>query len=164
MVDFAYTGPAVPVPDANTTGVSIPLEVSGVGPISGVTFSVDGSTCSTDIGSTTVGIDHTYTGDLVGTLTAPDGTEVLLFDGIDSSGNNVCQAVFDDGAPRSITQAVSTDAPYTGSWRPEGSLASLVSRSADGTWTFFVADLALADIGSVRAFSLHVAGFVGATP
>ncbi len=164
VADFSYAGPAVPIPDASTTGVSIPLEVSGVGPISGVTVSVDGSACSTDIGSTTVGIDHTYTGDLVGGLTAPDGTEVLLFDGIDSSGNNVCQAVLDDGAARSITQAASTDAPYTGSWRPAGSLASLLSHPADGTWTLFVADLVLADTGSVRAFSLHVSGFVGATP
>jgi len=164
VVDFAYTGPAVPIPDSNAEGVSIPLAVSGVGRISGVTFSVDGSACSTDIGATTVGIDHTYTGDLAGTLTAPDGTEVLLFDGIDSSGNNVCQAVFTDGATRSIGQATLADAPYTGDWRPEGSLASLVSKSADGTWTFTVYDLAPADTGSVRAFSLHVAGFVGATP
>lgn len=164
VVDFAYTGPAVPIPDANTEGVAIPLAVSGVGRISGVTFSIDGSACNTDIGSTTVGIDHTYTGDLAGTLTAPDGTEVLLFDGIDGSGNNVCQAVFTDGATRSIGQATLADAPYTGDWRPAGSLASLVSKSADGTWTFTAYDLALADTGSVRAFSLHVAGFVGATP
>jgi uncharacterized repeat protein (TIGR01451 family) len=163
-VDFAYTGPPVAIPDDNDAGVSIPLAVSGVGPVSGVTFSVDGSSCSADIGSTTVGIDHTYTGDLVGTLTAPDGTAVLLFDGIDSSGNNVCQTVFDDGAARSITDAVAADAPYTGSWRPQESLAGLVSHQADGTWTFTVADTALVDTGSVRAFSLHVAGFVGATP
>ncbi|HZB50966.1 MAG TPA: S8 family serine peptidase [Mycobacteriales bacterium] len=164
VADFAYAGPAVPIPDANDEGVSIPLAVSGVGPISGVTFSVDGSACSTDVGSTTVGIDHTYTGDLVGTLTAPDGTEVLLFGGIDGSGDNVCQAVFDDGAARSIGQATSVDAPYTGSWRPAGSLSGLVSHPADGTWTFTVADVAMLDTGSVRAFSLHVAGFVGATP
>jgi uncharacterized repeat protein (TIGR01451 family) len=164
VVDFAYAGPPVAIPDSNEDGVSIPLEVSGVGPIAGVTFSVDGSSCSTDIGSTTVGIDHTYTGDLVGTLTAPDGTAVTLFDGIDGSGNNVCQAVFDDEAARSIATATTTDAPYTGSWRPEQALSSLVGHPADGTWTFQVADMAAADTGSVRAFSLHVAGFVGATP
>ena len=111
-----------------------------------------------------MGIDHTFTGDLVGTLTAPDGTAVTLFDGIDGSGNNVCQAVFDDGAARSITSATSADAPYTGSWRPEEALSSLVSHPADGTWTFNVADTVGIDTGSVRAFSLHVAGFVGATP
>lgn len=164
VVDVAYAGPPVAIPDDNDTGVSIPLEVSGVGPIAAVTFSVDGTACSRDVGSTTVGIDHTYTGDLVGTLTAPDGTAVLLFDGIDGSGENVCQAVFDDGAAQSITDADADDAPYTGSWRPEAPLSSLVSHPGDGTWTFSVVDTAGADTGSVRAFSLHVAGFVDATP
>jgi uncharacterized repeat protein (TIGR01451 family) len=164
VVDVPYTGAPVPIPDDNDTGVSIPLQVSGVGPLSGVTFSVDGTACSTAVGSTTVGIAHTYTGDLLGTLTAPDGTVVTLFDGIDGSGNNVCQTVLDDQAPRSITTATSADAPYTGRWRPEEALSTLVSRPGDGTWTFTVADTAVADTGSVRAFSLHVAGFVGATP
>lgn len=159
VVDVAYTGPAVPIPDANTTGVSFPLTVSDVGRVSRLTFSIDGSACSADIGSTTVGIDHTYTGDLLGTLTGPDGTVVTLFDGIDTSGNNICQAVFDDSATRSITSVVAADAPYTGSWQPEEALAALVTRPGDGTWTFSVADLAGADTGSVRAFSLHLSGY-----
>lgn len=163
-VDVAYTGPPVAIPDNDAAGVSVPLAVSGVGRISGVTFSIDGTACSTDAGATTVGIDHTYTGDLVGTLTAPDGTAVTLFNGIDAVGDNVCQAVFDDAATRSIAEATSDDAPYTGSWRPESPLAALVTHPADGTWTFTVADVAGADTGSLRAFSLHVAGFVGATP
>jgi subtilisin-like proprotein convertase family protein len=159
VVDVAYTGPPVAIPDANQDGVDIPLTVSGVGRVSRVTFSIDGSACSTDPGATTVGIDHTFTGDLVGTLTAPDGTAVTLFDGIDSGGNNVCQAVFDDAATRSISTATSTEAPYTGRWQPEQPLSSLATRVGDGTWTFTVADVFLVDTGSVRAFSLHLSGY-----
>ena len=161
-VDFAYTGPAVPIPDGNLDGVDIPVTVSGVGTLSGATFSIDGTACSTAIGSTTVGLDHTYVGDLVGTLTAPDGTTVTLFDRRGSSGNNFCQTVFDDAATDSIVTATSTDAPFTGSWKPESPLSALVAKAGDGTWTFTVADEASIDTGSVRAFTLHLAGFEGA--
>ncbi len=160
VVDTAYTGPAVAIPDDEPDGVSIPLTVSGVGRVSHATFSVDGSKCTTDEGATTVGIDHTFTGDLVGRLTAPDGTSVELFDGIDSGGNNVCQAVFTDSATRSIDDATDDDAPYTGQWQPTEPLSALVSHQGNGTWHFTVADLASFDTGKVRAFSLHLSGYV----
>ena len=160
--DFAYTGPAVPIPDGNLDGISIPLAVTGVGTLSGATFSIDGTDCSSTEGSTTVGLDHTYVGDLVGTLTAPDGTSVTLFDRAGGSGNNFCQTVFDDAATTPIAAATSSQAPFTGSWQPDSPLSALVAHPGDGTWTFHVADEANIDSGSVRAFSLHLAGFVGA--
>ena len=162
MQDFAYTGPAVPIPDGDIDGVSIPLTVAGVGNLSGATFSIDGTECSATAGSTTVGLDHTYVGDLVGTLTAPDGTTVTLFDRRGSSGNNFCQTVFDDSAAEPIGSATSVDAPFTQAWRPDSPLSALVAHPGDGTWTLHLADEANIDVGSVRAFSLHVAGFVGA--
>jgi hypothetical protein len=85
---------------------------------------------------------------------------VTLFDRRGLDGNNICQAVFDDTAARSITSAESGDAPFTGSWRPESPLAGLTGHSADGTWNFHVVDEAALDVGSVRAFTLHVSGFV----
>jgi uncharacterized repeat protein (TIGR01451 family) len=161
--DFAYTGPAVPIPDNNSAGVTVPLAVTGVGNLSGATFSIDGTVCTTDPGATTVGLDHTFVGDLVGTLAAPDGTTVSLFDrpggGIANSGNNICQAVFDDSATRSIQTVTSAEAPFTGSWQPDSPLSALVGHSGDGTWQFKVADLVGSDVGSVRAFSLHLSGF-----
>jgi subtilisin-like proprotein convertase family protein len=160
VVDVPYAGAPVAIPDDDPTGVSFPLDVTGVGRLSKVTFSIDGTSCTTDEGATTVGIDHTFTGDLSGDLVAPDGTTVSLFSGIDGSGNNICQAVFDDTATRSINDATSDDAPYTGSWQPAQPLSDLVSHQGDGTWTFHVADNAFADTGSVRAFALHVSGYV----
>jgi uncharacterized repeat protein (TIGR01451 family) len=160
--DFAYTGPAVPIPDGDTDGISVPLAVAGVGTLSGVTFSIDGTDCTATAGSTTVGLDHTFVGDLVGTLTAPDGTSVTLFDRRGGSGNNFCQTVFDDSAAEPIGAATSTDNPFSQAWRPDSPLSALVAHAGDGTWTFHVADEANIDTGSVRAFSLHLAGFVGA--
>lgn len=159
--DFAYTGPAVAIPDDNADGVDIPLAVSGVGTLSGATFSIDGTECSAAAASTTVGLDHTYVGDLVGTLAAPDGTTVTLFDQDGGSGNNFCQTVFDDSAARSIATATEADEPFSQAWQPASPLSALVSRPGDGTWTFSVADVAAADTGSVRAFSLHLSGYVG---
>ena len=44
--DFAYTGPAVAIPDADATGASVPLDVSRRRAGEQVTFSVDGTECT----------------------------------------------------------------------------------------------------------------------
>jgi subtilisin-like proprotein convertase family protein len=161
LQDFAYTGPVVAIPDGSNAGVDAPVAVSGIGKVARVTFSIDGTQCSQAVASPLVGLDHTFVGDLVGTLVAPDGTTVTLFSRRGLDGNNLCQTVFDDSAPNSIAAAASRDAPFTGTWRPETPLAGLNGHSADGTWNFHVVDAALLDVGSVRAFTLHVAEFVG---
>ena len=161
---FAYAGAPVPIPDADATGASATVDVAGVGFASGLTFSIDGTTCTADAGSTTVGLDHTFASDLIGTLTAPDGTTATLFSRNGGSGNNFCQVVFDDAATRSFSTATASNAPFTGTWKPIGSLAGLRTAPVDGTWTFHVVDAAGADIGSIRAFSLHVTGFEPAGP
>lgn len=159
--DFAYTGPAVPIPDFNLDGISVPLAVTGVGNLSKATFSIDGTACTATSPAPAVGLEHTFVGDLVGTLVAPDGTTVTLFNRDGSAGNNFCQTVFDDSATRSISSALSGDNPFTGSWQPESPLSALAGHPGDGTWTFHVSDRAGLDTGSVRAFSLHLSGFVG---
>jgi subtilisin-like proprotein convertase family protein len=164
VVDVAYAGAPVPIPDFSTVGADASVSVSGVGRMSRVSFSVDGTACSTDTGSSTVGIDHTFVGDLVGMLTSPSGTQVVLFANRGASGNNICQAVFVDSATQSIADAVSADAPFTGQWAPEQPLNSVLGETADGTWTLHVEDTASVDVGSIRAFSLHLSGFVRATP
>jgi len=158
---FSYTGAPLAIPDNDQTGVSISLPVTGVGGASNLKFSVDGASCSATEGSTTVGIDHTFVGDLVGTLTSPSGKSVTLFSRSGGTGNNICQAVFDDSATRSFSSVAAADAPFTGSWKPAtGTLSSLLADSADGTWTFKVADVVGSDKGSIRAVTLHVAGWI----
>jgi subtilisin-like proprotein convertase family protein len=160
VVTAAYAGAAVPIPDNSTVGATATATVSGVGRLSRVSFSIDGTTCSATEGSTTVGLDHTFVGDLVGTLTAPNGAQVVLFANEGGAGNNFCQTVFVDSATRSIQDALNTDAPFTGEWAPEEPLNSLLGGTADGTWTFHVEDTAGVDTGSIRAFAVHVSGFV----
>lgn len=156
---FAFTGPPIAIPDDDTTGVTVPFAVTGVGFGARLTFSIDGSTCTADEGATTVGIDHTFVEDLVGTLTSPSGQTATLFSRDGDGGNNLCQVVFDDSAAQPFSTVTSDDAPYTGTWRPMDPLSSLLGQPVDGTWTFKVADVAPADVGSVRAVSLHITGF-----
>jgi subtilisin-like proprotein convertase family protein len=156
---FAFAGPAVAIPDADTTGVTVPLAVSGLGYGAKLTLSVDGTACSSDAGATTVGIDHTFVEDLVGELIAPSGRTATLFRRSGGGGNNLCQVVFDDAAAQPFTSVTSDQAPFTGSWRPAEPLTALLDQPVDGTWQFHVADVANADTGSVRAVSLHITGF-----
>jgi subtilisin-like proprotein convertase family protein len=52
------------------------------------------------------------------------------------------------------------NAPFTGSYRPTNALGSLAGAVVDGSWTFFVADVAGGDVGSIRSVALHLNGFV----
>jgi subtilisin-like proprotein convertase family protein len=159
----SFTGPPVAIPDATAAGVNIPLNVAGVGSLAKMVFSIDGATCSSAIGSTTVGLDHTWVGDLRAVLTSPGGTSVVLFSapgGTGNSGNNFCQTVLDDAGATSIQNVTIAQAPFTGTFRPASPLSALIGQTANGAWNLNVSDNAFLDTGSVRAFSLRASGFV----
>lgn len=159
---FSFTGPPVLIPDDDPVGVDVPLAVSGIGSLASLVFSIDGTACSNAIGATTVGVDHTFVGDLIFRLTSPAGTDVSIINfagGPFNSGNNFCQTVLQDGAPNSIQNVLSTQAPFTGTFSPASPLSTFTSENADGTWVLNVSDNAFIDIGRVRAFSLRASGF-----
>ncbi|HET6899999.1 MAG TPA: proprotein convertase P-domain-containing protein, partial [Vicinamibacteria bacterium] len=162
---FSYSGPPVAIPDNNATGVNIPIVVSGLGNVADVNFRIDGSACSAAIGSTTVGVDHTWVGDLVFRLTSPMGTSVIFMNqpgGAANSGNNFCQTLLDDdGAFPNISTIMSAGAPplgppYTGTFRPQSPFSAFDGQNPNGTWQLNVSDRAAQDTGNVRAFSLIV--------
>jgi subtilisin family serine protease len=156
---FAYAGPPVAIPDDSPAGATVAIPVSGVGFASSLTFSIDGATCSTVEGATTVGLDHSFASDLTGTLTAPGGATATLFSGAGGAGNNFCKVVFDDAAADPFSSLDSADAPFTGTWRPDDALGALAVAPVDGDWTFKAVDDARVDTGSIRAVSLHITGF-----
>ena len=101
----SYTGPAVPIPDNDPAGVNIPLTVSGVGTITDLDFRFDGTASSTDPSSTTVGVNHSWIGDLSFILTSPWVPMVAFCDqpGVPAStfgcsSNNLYQLTLDDWA------------------------------------------------------------------
>jgi subtilisin-like proprotein convertase family protein len=77
------------------------LTVAGVGLLNSLSLQIDGTTCTANIGATTVGIDHTWVGDLRLRLTSPSGTAVDVINragGSVKSGNNFCQTVLREGS------------------------------------------------------------------
>jgi len=160
----SYAGAPVAIPDDTPGGVDIPLTVSGfTGALASLKFSIDGSSCTADAGATTVGLDHSWVGDLIITLTSPSGTKVILANrpgGTGNSGNNFCQTVLDDSASSSIQDISSIDAPFTGTFKPANPLAAFNGEDANGVWILNVSDNAFIDTGNVRAFSLTMTGFL----
>ncbi|WP_346056536.1 S8 family serine peptidase [Amycolatopsis dongchuanensis] len=157
--DFAYAGAPVAIPDNSPVGASVSIPVSGIGQASKVALSIDGTTCGTDPTSTEVGLNHSYIGDLIGTLTSPSGQKATVFQRNGGNGHNLCQVVFTDSAATPFTSVTGVDAPFTGTWRPVAPFGGMAGTAADGTWTFSVVDVAGGDDGSIRAVSLHVNGY-----
>lgn len=162
-ITYSYTGPAVTIPDNNSAGVNVPLSVSGfVGTTADIDFRIDGSSCSATPGSTTVGVDHTYVGDIVFKLTSPSGKSVTLINRSGGSGRNFCQTLLNDQSGGASINAIQSSGspplgpPYTGTFTPANPLSVFNGYNPNGTWTLNVSDLAGADTGNVRAFSLII--------
>jgi len=158
---YAFTG-ATAIPDNNALGVDVPISVAMTGPVSKVVFRADGATCTATQGATTVGIDHSWLGDLVIKLRSPSGRTVTLANrpgGVNNSGNNLCQTILDDAGTSSIQDIVATGNPWTGTFSPASPEAAFVGETATGTWMVNVSDLVATDTGTVRAISLDLTGF-----
>jgi hypothetical protein len=164
----SYTGPPVPIPGNAVGTITIPIAVSGLsGAIADLNFRFDGSSCTNADGATTVGLDHTWVGDLIITLTSPQGTTVTLMNqpgGGGNAGNNFCNTVLDDGATSLIQLIVPGAAPWSGAFRPASPLAAFNGESGNGTWTLSVTDVFPFDGGNVRAFSLAFSTYVCSGP
>jgi subtilisin-like proprotein convertase family protein len=155
----SYTGPVVAIPDSPAAGASANLVVSGVsGTISDLNFRFDGSSCTSNAGATTVGLDHTWVGDLTITLQSPTGTIVTLMNrpgGTGNSGNNFCGTVLDDQAAGGSIQTIGSGGnPWTGSFTPASPLSAFNGQNPNGTWILHAVDGASGDVGNIRAFSL----------
>ena len=98
-----------------------------------------------------VNAEHAYVADLVITLVSPAGKEFLLLNGRGRNGKNLVGTWFDDQASTPIAAGL---APFTGSFRPEQSLATLMGTSAKGDWTLVVKDKGLKDSGTLKNWTL----------
>jgi subtilisin-like proprotein convertase family protein len=164
----SYTGAPVAIPDNNTTGVNLVVAVAGVGTISDLDIRFDGTVSSPDPLSTTVGVNHSWVGDMIFRLTSPGGTTVTFYDrpGVPAatfgcSSNNLFALTLDDEAGSALEGQCpgDTDAgPLTGSFTPNNPLSAFDGQNADGNWTLTAIDAAGGDVGTVRSFSLIFGG------
>ena len=160
---FAYSGPPVGIADSPVRGTPgapalAALAVDGLaGWVSDLDFAFDGIPCTTELGATTVGLEHGFVSNLLVELVAPSGATLQLIRFTDGFGNHFCQTELDDESAGPSIQSVSTgDNPFTGSYRPARPLAQLDGEDPNGIWTLRVTDWNPLDVGNVRAFSLRV--------
>jgi subtilisin-like proprotein convertase family protein len=108
----------------------------------------------TDV-NVTLNIEHTWDADLDVFLIAPDGTtRVELFTDVGGiAGMDFTNTVLDDDASTLITDG---SAPFTGSFRPEGSLADFNGLSSMGDWTLEITDDANQDGGTLLDWTIQV--------
>ena len=137
-----YNSADVPLGVNATTGaIRSDLTVSGVpGVITDVNVELD--------------ITHTWDDDLLAFLIAPSGNRVELFSRLGSSGDNYTDTILDDEAGTFITGG---SPPFTGTFRPEGTLADLDGEDPNGIWMLEIGDIiSWADHGTVNSWSVEV--------
>jgi subtilisin-like proprotein convertase family protein len=145
-VTYSTGNVSTPLPDLAVT--DIPIVVTGTGTVADVNVRFRAN--------------HTFDGDLVITLIAPDGTVVPLSNnrggGGDNwgSGANDCsgtQTTFDDSAASAISAGI---APFASSFRPETPLSAFNGKDMNGTWKLRFADTGAADVGTLFCAQLVI--------
>ena len=133
-----YTGTGGSITDLNTITSTIVVP--------------DGRTI-TDL-SVRVNITHTFVADLSITLTGPNGLVIQLFNRRGAPGANLTNTVFvNSGSGGPISGGT---APFTGRFRPEQPLGSLVGRQASGTWTLSITDNRVLDTGTLNSWAIDL--------
>ena len=134
-----FTLPSTSQNQTIPAGTGVPLS-------STITIPNDNNTFPISNLAVQVNITHPADQALTAYLVAPNGNKIQLFTGVGGIGGaNFTNTVFSDSAATSITAGV---APFTGTYRPIGSLNSLIHPNGlnnppidlQGTWTLQVLD------------------------
>ena len=122
--------PAAAIPDNNTTGVTSTINVAASQTITSV--------------SVTVGITHTYQGDLEVALIGPDNTTVLLHNKTGGTTDNI-------------------NTTYNITTRSNQALTAFNGKSTSGAWKLRVRDLGAKDTGTLNTWKITFNGYSTAT-
>ena len=107
----------------------------------------------TDLDVAGLQLDHTYIGDLIIDLIAPDDRVINLFNRACGGRQNI-DVHFDDEAPAGNLPCPPTNGGF---YRvPNGSLSQFDGMNAAGTWRLRVEDAADGDVGFLNTFALRV--------
>jgi subtilisin-like proprotein convertase family protein len=139
-----FNGGAGPIPD-NQTFTLFPLNVANL----------NASPITTNWGfeKITLNITHTWDADLEVWLKSPDGTEVLLFNGVGGDGDNFTNTAFKNNYTTSI---IAGTAPFTGNFLPMGDLGSFNNgQTGTGTWYLKIRDNYGQDAGDLVSWNIR---------
>jgi subtilisin-like proprotein convertase family protein len=121
---------------AKPVSTDVPLAIPSPGSVESA-LQVSSTITSLRYIAVDLGIAHTFDEDLVITLIAPSGAEVVLSNKKGGSGHNFTGTIFHDGAATAIANGT---APFTGEFRPDQPLAALLGTNPNGTWRLKVTD------------------------
>jgi subtilisin-like proprotein convertase family protein len=137
-----------PFVSGDTFPIAIPDYVGPTPGLASTSVTVAGSGVGTDLMKISVGLTHTFPGDLIGTLS--NGTHsAALFSRQGGSSDVGGVYVFSTGGV--ITFAGGSPAGEYASYQ---SLTAFAGDPADGTWTLTVTDNAGIDVGTIDSFSI----------
>jgi subtilisin-like proprotein convertase family protein len=120
------------------------------------TVEVSGAQTLSDV-DVLLNITHPFDTDLDVFLESPGGTVVELFTDIGGDGDDFTDTLLDDEAPEPLLDSPAA-APFTGRFRPEGSLADFDGEDPNGTWTLHVTDDQGTTGGNLDGWSLILHG------
>lgn len=151
-VNVGYSGSPVSIPDGDSNGTTADVSTSGLPSTLGTNVFLE-SVC--------LDIDHTWVGDLIVTITSPNGTSVTLIDqpGVPAStfgcsGDNV-DACFLPGTGADVENVCSNAPALGGNFTAMTDLGALNDGSdPNGAWTIFVSDNQGFDTGVLNGFDL----------
>ncbi|MDP4263282.1 MAG: choice-of-anchor J domain-containing protein [Bacteroidota bacterium] len=156
---------SIPVPDASAAGASHSLAVSGVPAGATVTAM-----------SVTLNMTHTWVGDMIFNLKAPNGNILNLdkyIGGTDVSGFNFVNTVISSAGVNALTSAaaprtgifkpdaINTTIAFTGVQNPAGYVSNATGFAdlysvPNGTWTLAMADGVPGDVGTLTSWSITI--------
>jgi hypothetical protein len=137
------------------------VPVSGAATVIGdVKLRIDGLSGCSPNGAANAEIDHTFVGDLLIGLKAPDGTTVNVINRINAGltpGPHFCDTTLDDQSiGNSIKTATNTSAPFSGTGSPSAPLSGFRLKNANGTWQLLATDYYNIGSGHINRFSLII--------
>jgi subtilisin-like proprotein convertase family protein len=150
--DLNTDGVLTPAVQTTVASANVPLAIPDRQTITS-TSTISGFTGTISDLNVSLTIHHTSDDDLVITLISPTGTQVTLANRNGGSSDNFISTVFDDQAATAISTG---SAPFTGSFRPIGSLATLNGIDPNGVWKLQVADVQRRDSGTLDNWSLQI--------
>ncbi|MGB3608300.1 S8 family serine peptidase [Psychroserpens sp.] len=113
------------------------------------------------IGDLNVSLDitHSWISDLTITLTSPEGTEVILIDGVCGDSDNA-NVIFDDSG-FAFSCSSSIGPAINGMMQAQNLLTSFVEENSAGDWTLTITDGFNQDGGSLNDFGLEICSTAG---
>lgn len=153
----SFTQLALPIPDEDTTGLSDTRTLTTIG---GTALGVDARLLKV-----CYQVTHTWVGDLVVSLTAPNGNTVVLMDqpGVPASGfgcgEDDLDVCIELGTGNEMENECNTTPPaisgdFTAFNGTNLNLINLAGGNPNGNWTLKVRDLSGSDVGTLDSWSM----------